>query len=245
MSLNLMDKQVRAEWEALAILDAVYVEVNCKKLGECLYPSEDGDEVMKAAFRTMTFNDYSQIDCDAMVETEIELGTIMTTDFELFEVLLLNRMLIGCNCVELEHDEETGWLTDESYKRFAELPAPLVEAFLNRYEMSINLTDEEELVMDRQAAILFAKNSRGVSNACEAVSKYCTFAGFWDKFGLNRFDLEKLSYREFMMLKFILGKDNESHAAAMRESSRPVSGTRVAGAGGRTRPSRAIVVGRG
>jgi hypothetical protein len=233
------------EWELLQISDEVQVCEKCTWDGSFLLPKEEGDIEVRAVFKTMTHGDYKEIEMACRCEIEQPKGPpLVQMDYEVSRKLILQRMLLRWNLdMELEHDERTGWLTDECLERVCRLPAPLVTALMCQYENTLGITADEEKLIDRQAAILFAKNSKGVKNACEAVSLYCTSSGFWDKFGLNRFDLNGLPQREFIMMRIMLSKDNEAQTRQMNEANRPVSNTRIAGPGGKSRPSRAVVVG--
>jgi len=139
--------------------------------------------------------------------------------------------------VPVERDEQ-GWMTQASYDRVSKVPGPLMEAFVRGMERSVEITDDEENRISRQCAVLFSRTGHGVHDACEAVSMFCSLGNFWEKFGLDKEKLPAMPYREYLMLKIVMGKEGDAARVAARPA-RP-SGTRIAGAGGRTRPSRAI-----
>lgn len=245
MSLNSTDEaEIRKEWERLVVsADECVVRAVCREYGPFLIPQDDGDIEVVAVFRSMSYGEYRQIEIAASAEEMVSKHeTLLSVDYESMKEAMLRQMLVSWNLdIPLEFDER-GWLTDDCFTRVCRLPAPLVEALLSEYEMKMKITDEEERKIDRQAAILFAKNSKGVSNACEAVSLFCTYGSFWEKFGLNRFQLSQLPYSEYLRLKIMVSKDNQAQAAAIRTSGRPMS--KVVGAGGRPRASRGVVVSR-
>ena len=119
----------------------------------------------------------------------------------------------------------------------------MMEAFLDRFEQSIQVTEQEEKMMERQSAVLFGKTGRGVADACEAVSLFCTLGNFAEKFGIDRFQLPGLPMREYTLLKMMIGKEGD---ASRRNNTmgKPKANTRIATAGGRIRPSRAVNTGR-
>jgi hypothetical protein len=84
--------------------------------------------------------------------------------------------------------------------------------------------------------VLFGKNSRGVNDACEAVRLYCTMSGQWDKFGLKGEEMMEMPYRQYVMLKLMMSHENEAMRRQMKHKEPPT--TKIAGRGGRTRPSR-------
>ena len=116
------------------------------------------------------------------------------------------------------------------YGRVSLISAPLMEAFLSGFDRSTEITDEEERRIQRQCSILFSKNSRGVSDPCEAVSLFCSMENFWEKFGVGRgVPIHEMPFKEYIMLKMVIGKESE----AMKHSSSPKKPlTRIAGAGG-------------
>lgn len=236
------DAQIRKDWERLVTsADDCVVRVMCRERGPFLLPQDDGNIEVVAVFRPMSFGEYRQMELEASVEEQVsEREALLTVDYETMKESILRRMLVSWNLdVPLEFNER-GWLTDDCFERICRFPAPLIEALLDEYESKLMISDEEEQKIDRQAAILFAKNSKGVSNACEAVSLFCTYSNFWEKFGLNRFQLAQLPYAEFLRLRIMVGKDNQAHAAAMRSSDKPRA--KVVGPGGRPRASRGVVV---
>ena len=120
------------------------------------------------------------------------------------------------------------------------LPAPLLEAILEKYEDTVHLSDEEEATINKQASILFAKNSQGVENACEAVSLFCNLGNFWEKFGIDRFNIKKLPYREYVMLKIMISKENSATAARNAAASSKKTGN--VSIGGKVQKSRGVVI---
>ena len=129
-------------------------------------------------------------------------------------------------------------MTPECYERVRHVSGPLMEALIDGFYRTTIVTEDEELIMDRQSASLFGEHSRGVSNACEAVSLFCTLGSFWEKFGIDRETLPKMPFKEYLMLKVMSRKEGD----AMRQKTKSHKGspTRIAGRGGRTRQSSGI-----
>jgi hypothetical protein len=211
--------------------------------GFCL-PDEDGDGEEWAIFATMTFGDNYAIDKATGYDVEVGDrmnggGKIMTrvTDINEYKRLVVKRNLLDWSLdIPVERDR-TGWMTQESYQRVSRIPAPLLDEFVRKFEESIEVSADEEQQIARQCAILFGKSGNGVTDACEAVSRFCTLGNFSEKFGISRELLPRMPYKEFLMLKIMIGKESE----AMRQNApKSVGGgnTKVIGPGGRARPSR-------
>jgi len=142
--------------------------------------------------------------------------------------------------LDIPIEREDGWMTAECYERVKNVPAPLMEAFLDEFESSATVSRKEEEKITRQSIVLFGRNSRGVADACEAVSMFCTLGNFWEKFGIGkRVSITDMPFREYMMLKMMVGKENE----AIKPTTSPRKPlTKIAGAGGRPRASQGIVM---
>lgn len=241
-SLNTTDNPeaiAREECERLRDLTKVTVRVRASWHGPLLLPSKDGEIEVKAVFRTFTFGDNYVVERATM--KHIPLGdtgqTMVASEPNEYRRLMLKKNLLDWS-LPVPIEREDGWMTPESYDRVGNMPAPLIDALLDEFYRSTTISDEENKIIERQCAILFSEHSRGVSNACEAVSMFCTLGTFWEKFGLNKDMLPEVPFKEYMMLKMMTSKEGESMRQKTKSTASRHSGTKIAGAGGRTRPSR-------
>jgi hypothetical protein len=203
----------------------------------CL-PDEGGDREEEAVFSTLTFGDNWALERAATKEVDVGDGRTKArvADLNEYRRLMVRRNLLSWSLpIPVERDAQ-GWMTQGSYERVSSVPGPLMDAFVKGMEGSVEITDEEEQRVSRQCALLFSRTGRGVHDACEAVSLFCSLGNFWEKFGLDRERLPALPYKEYLRLRIVMGKEAEAARAAAKP--RQPSGTRIAGAGGRTRPSR-------
>ena len=243
--MSSMAEQI-ARKESAELFDPDYVTVKVKTswhMGFCL-PDENGNEEESAIFATMTFGDNYVIDKATAVEVKIgeriggEDVVSRTTDINEYKRLLVKRSLLSWSLdIPIERDS-SGWMTSDSYKRVANVPAPLLDAFVRKFEESVEVSDEEEHKIARQCAVLFSKNGHGVTDACEAVSLFCTLGNFSEKFGITKEMLPRMSYKEFLLLKIMIGKESD----ALRIQHKPSGGgnTKIMGAGGKTKASRGV-----
>lgn len=221
----------------------VMVRVRTSRRYGCCLPDEGGNEEHVAIFATMTFGDNYAI--DKAITYEVEVGEAFgtgrkikahVTDINEYKRLVVKKNLLSWSLdVPIERDP-SGWMTPESYARVSSVPGPLMEAFVRKYEESVEVSDEEEERISRQCAVLFSKTSHGVSDACEAVSRFCTLGNFSEKFGINREALPRMPYKEFLLLKIMIAKESDS----LKSSQPKTSPSSVIGAGGRAKPSRGI-----
>jgi hypothetical protein len=235
MSLS-PEEIARREFELMVSPDTVRVKVPVQQFGSFWLPVEKSDTEVEAIFKSMTFGDNLIIEkaCTYRIDNKQTRERREEVDINEMRRLIVKRNLLSWS-LPIPIEREGGWMTQASYTRAGKVPAPLMDALLDRYEARIRITTEEEELIQRQCSILFSKNSRGIADACEAVSLYCTLGNYWEKFGLNRFTILNLPYREYLMLKMMVGKEGEAHKAAHKAhpSSKVMMGNRV-------RQSRAI-----
>jgi len=237
MSLS-PEEIARREFELLVSPETIRVRVPVQQFGSFWLPSETGKDEVVAVFKSMTFGDNLIIEkaCSSRIDNKITHERREEVDINEMRRLIVKRNLLSWS-LPVPIERENDWMTGESYARVSSVPAPLLEALLDQYESRIRISQEEEELIQRQCSILFSKNSRGVSDACEAVSLYCTLGNYWEKFGLDRFTILSLPYREYLMLKMMVGKEGEAHKAASAHKAHPNSKVMM---GGRMRQSRAI-----
>ena len=77
----------------------------------------------------------------------------------------------------------------------------------------------EEKELEKQCSILFGKGE-GVTNPHEYITMYCNLMAFWDKFGMNYFDILKLPQDVFSALKKVMSLDNTYKSEKMNEITR-------------------------
>jgi hypothetical protein len=197
--------------------------------------------VVWAEFKTMTMGDEWMIERLTRGMHEVNGKQEPTHDYEERKRLVYRFMLRNWNLnIKLEHEQSSGWLTESCWHEVMRQPGPILENLASAYQNAVYVSREEEETIIKQCGMLFAKGGRGVKHACEAVSLFCTLGNFWEKFGINRFDLARLPYKEFLMLQMVLSNEIEKQKAQAHAHKK--SPTRIAGPGGKTRPSRGVVV---
>jgi len=235
--MSLTAEQVaRREWEAMTEPDKVKVKVRVSQRGNVYFPDPDGPEEEEATFSVFTFGDNHVIDKATRYEEDAgDRGdSITVTEPNEFRRLMIKKNLLDWS-LGIPIEREGGWMTPECYERVSRVAAPILDAFLKEFEAKSGITEEEERIINRQSVILFSENSRGVTDACEAVSLFCTLGNYWEKFGLNRDALAYIPQREYLLLKMMIGKESDSIKTKAGRKKK-TGGTRIAGPGGRTRP---------
>lgn len=232
-----------ARREEMLLTDPQTIRVKVKVSwinGMCL-PDSDGKQQEEAIFKVFTLGDNQIIDRAVTYDVLLEDGRtkVSATDLNEYRRLLVKRNMLNWS-LDIPIERQDGWMTPECYKRVKNIPAPLMEAFLDGFEERITISREEEEKIVKQGVILFSKNSRGVADACESINMFCTLGNFWEKFGIGKgVPLMEMPYKEYLSLKMIIGKENEAQRS-VNSPKKPL--TRIAGAGGRARASQGIVM---
>lgn len=231
----------RREYEALFDPSKIRVKVKVSWWNGMCLPDSNGKFEEEAVFKVLTFGDNHILDKATAYEKEVDGGQGKVTVYDLNEYrrLMVKRNLLSWT-LDIPIERQDGWMTPVCYGRVSKVPAPLLDAFLDGFEAKTVITKEEEEKIVRQSLVLFGKNSRGVIDACEAISAFCTLGNFWEKFGIGKgVPIQELPYKEYLMLKIVISKENE----ASKVSASPKKPLTRISSGGKTRPSKGIVMG--
>lgn len=236
-----VDNVVRRESETIRDLERVEVKVGVSWHGDICLPDDGSSKEERATFKVLTFGDSHVIEKATSREISVDggRGKITVTDLNEHRRMMVKRNLLSWS-LDIPIERKDGWMTAECYEKVKRIPAPLMEAFLYEFEKCTMISQEEEEKIVRQSIVLFGRNSRGVADACEAVSMFCTLGNFWEKFGIGKsVPIADMPFREYMMLKMMIGKENEASKVSS-SPRRPL--TKIAGAGGKPRASQGIVM---
>lgn len=149
-----------------------------------------------------------------------EADVTLTYDFVKLKQFVVRWLLKRWNLpIELKRNAN-GELSDESYETVMRVHPSIMKYFMNRFEGTLFLSEEDRNKIAKQSAMLFHPKSKGVSNPHEAISMYCTFSGFWEKFGLNFFDMQRLPHDVYMKLKAVISTEINVKSAEFENSKR-------------------------
>ena len=190
-------------------------------------------EKVTVAFARMTRSLWTFLEKDFLDES-MEAGEKMISyNFSAMHMIVLRWMLKEWSLpIPLERLED-GQLTDESYGRVLSVHPHLLDHFVRQYVETLFLPDQEKQRIARQSMLLFSPKGKGVHDACDAISLFCTLAGFWDKFGLNYFDLQKLPQDVFVKLRTVMGFEMEMQQAKAASAAKQPRVTQGRGKGKR------------
>ena len=234
-STSTAEVAARKEWDLVKAPGEVTIRVSVAKYGHLILPRQGGDEEVVAIFKEYTFGDNLVIERATRVQEETDHGETTAYEPNEFRRLMLKKALLEWS-LPIPIEREDGWLTPECYERVGNVGAPLIEALLDGYRETTAIDEEEEKLIERQCSVLFSENSRGVANACDAVSLFCNLSGFWEKFGINTDTIPSVPFKDYMRLRVVMKKEAENLKMRTKRNA-PGGNVRIAGPGGRTRPS--------
>ena len=139
---------------------------------------------------------------------------------------LIRYLFSGTNFpgVRVERDKY-GRLTERSFESVMRIHPRIMRVIFDKVKIFPPHMDEKETKdFEKQCQRLFGKGEAVTSPHPDIVT-YCNLCSFWEKFGLNYFDIMRLPYDLFSVLKRVMMSDNEYKSMALesKKSSAPPS----------------------
>jgi len=233
----------RREIALLEAPDRVPVSITMAKVNGIMLPRKRhhvGEDTelrdAKAVFKIWTFGDNQIIEKACRYSKNVDGRNQEYTDVNEMRRLMVKRSLLSWS-LPIPIERENGWLTTDSYERVGSVPAPLMEALVYEFEKTFMVTESEEETVNRQCAVLFNRGGRGVTDACDAISMFCSYGNFNEKFGMSKEDMAMLPFKDYQLLRMVMTKEGES-VKRDRNKKDHHAGTRIAMGGTKPRASR-------
>ena len=107
----------------------------------------------------------------------------------------------------IEHDAD-GKVTRECWERMNRVHPRIWETLFLKVDMFPETGDDKsEIDLDKQCKQLFCDH-KGVKSPHEWIELYCNLTAFWEKFGLNYFDVMNLPNNLYVALRKVMQLDN-------------------------------------
>lgn len=131
---------------------------------------------------------------------------------------LINYLLCNTNIPGISFErQENGKLKTQSFNKIMKIHPRILGLILEQFDLfPKELSKDEERDIEKQCVLLFGKGE-SVSNPHPFVMTYCNLVSFWDKLGLNYFDIMKLPNDIFNFLKKMIALDNNYHAMSLKQ----------------------------
>jgi len=134
---------------------------------------------------------------------------------------MLGRMLHSTNIdsVVVEYGKD-GRLTERSLQSVMSVHPRILRVLMDKVDVLPKpLEKEDERELEKQCSILFGKGE-GVTNPHEYVTMYCNLVAFWEKFGMNYFDILNLPQDVFFALKKVMTLESATKTDALAQQQR-------------------------
>lgn len=128
-------------------------------------------------------------------------------NFKKIKIFCLKHLLKDTNYpVEIVRDGEE--LTDESLENVLKIHPRIWREIFNKFSIfNDEKSPEEEKRIAKECSLIFGAG-KTVNNPHPDIILYCDMIAFWDKFGLNYFDIQNLPKGLFYTLKRMIDSDN-------------------------------------
>lgn len=134
------------------------------------------------------------------------------------------------DCV-LQHMPDGG-LTENSFLEVVSLHPRILNSVISRYEYRISLTEEEDQRIAMQSFFLF-ESGKSVQSPHKYIALYCDMVAFWEKFGLNYFDIQQLPQDVYDGIRKVMALDNDHSKNRMNKPNKKnAKGKNIKSSGG-------------
>lgn len=155
-------------------------------------------------------------------ECVFEVKNNLFYNYQKMKLFIINYLIFDTNLpgVFIERKKD-GKLTEESFKSIITVHPRILRVLfdmINVFPYSFN--DQQQKQIEKQCHKLFGKG-QSVANPHPSIVRYCNLISFWDKFGMNYYDIMKLPNEIFVELKKIMSLDNEYKSASLNKQTPP------------------------
>ncbi|MCK9154619.1 MAG: hypothetical protein M0P12_00745 [Paludibacteraceae bacterium] len=171
-------------------------------------PAKESEKEKIFLFKEFTLKDSIELDkLSYSIKLTNGLYDASHTDYNIYRYLLLRRTVFSMD--DKIFERENGWVSEKDWEILKSYPAPIINYALSLYEDSFSMSEEERKKMERETALLFGSKSGKVFDPSPGISSTFTLESLWDKFGLTKADIEKMTLKEYSKIKLILTKEAE------------------------------------
>jgi hypothetical protein len=145
-------------------------------------------------------------------------------NFNKMRMFMLRRMISATNIdgIRLEYDE-CGILTEKSYSDIISIHPRILRTLMGKVNVfPKQLAESEEKELEKQCATLFGKGD-GITNPHPYITMYCNLTAFWEKFGINYFDLLKMPRDLYKILKQVMSLETSNRSASINQMANSVN----------------------
>ena len=198
-----------------------WVYLNQDKPLEVFTEKKDNTEEVWLEFFEMNHVYWDMIDEECIEECfgVNERDKMVTYNDYKVKMFYIRYLLKGWSFSTVLKRKYDGSLTDESFKEVLLIHPRILRIIFSQYNNSF-ISEQEEGDILKQCHLLFGQG-QGVSSPHKYISLYCDLVTFWDKFGLNFGDIQKLPQEVYKGLRKIVSIENQIRSAEAKTQTRP------------------------
>lgn len=146
-------------------------------------------------------------------------------NFNNVKLFMIKYLFSNTNLPQIKFERNNdGSLTQESLEKVMKIHPRILRAIMDNLDIfPQEMTRQEDRELKRQCMQLFGKG-QAVNNPNKWVTIYCNLTSFWDKFGLNLYDIMKLPRDSYLMLHKIMMLEIDSKNKEMERQSNKSKG---------------------
>lgn len=203
---------------------------NTKKFSVWVYLNGDVPQVFQEQmpnteevwFEFYEFNEiyWRWMESECVVKYKNGINEVVLYNYKKIKFFMIRHLLARTSFEWLKLRYNNGCLCDDSFNDVMRVhPRILRSVFLKVDIFPPDLSDNETMMLDRQCAKLFGKGE-GIVNPHPWITTYCNLTAFWEKFGLNYYDILHLPHELFVQLKKIMGLESTHKAQKMEQMAK-------------------------
>ena len=145
------------------------------------------------------------------------------------KLFMIKYLFCGTNISDIKLQRLTnGELTEDSFESLMQIHPRIWRSLFQIVQLfPKQLSKQEEKNLEKQCAILFGQGN-SVAQPHEYIVTYCNLVAFWEKFGMNYYDILKLPHETFLFLKKIMSlqSDHRKKSIIENKNSHPMPNKR-------------------
>lgn len=211
------DRQLKTSFARYRSHEYREIRFWCYRKGEELQlfqkPTPNTDEIL-FTFWEINNSSWESIERECLKRFQINPRESVTNfDYEKLKLFYLRYFFRSWSFEETLYFDDDGKLDDDSWRLFASLHPVILRELAERI-FDYVLTDEDSTLIQQQAHQLLSRNAKGgVANPHPLISMFCNLTDFWERFGLNYFDLKRMPLYERNGLRQIISIEKQIQAA--------------------------------
>jgi hypothetical protein len=173
----------------------------------CL-PDDTSDTSVFFLFKEKSVQDERDIEKKAFIVSEVNKIDNSAIDMILYKRLMLRKCLYKVNDWTLKRSN--GWIVKDDWEKLLTLSAPILNSALILFDIFTSLKEDEEKLIERQAAGLYASSNGSVLNPHPILSYYLSSLGLWEKLGIGNGTVDSLKLKDYVGYRIISSAESDA-----------------------------------